>query len=174
MAGTTTNNAWPYPTSTDLVTNGATAQQAMADAIDTSTGKGLIAWQSWAPTLSGGWLNGNGVWAAAKYCQIGKTVILKGLFTIGTTTTKGTNLIVSLPVTAVTHTTIAEASGLVYWIPAGVGSWGVVYPLTTTTARFLAYTTAGAYLDSAQVTATVPATWATGNTISFSFTYEAA
>jgi hypothetical protein len=171
---TTTNNGWETPDDTDLVKDGALAMRTLGNSIDTSTGKGLLAWQSWAPTLSGGWLNGNGVWTTAKYCQIGKTVLVKGQFTIGTTTTKGTNLIVSLPVTAVTHTTIAEASGLVYWTPAGVGSWGVVYPNTTTTARFLSYTTNGTYLDSAQVTATVPGTWATTNTFSFSLTYEAA
>ena len=35
MAGTTTNYAIPYPTSTDLVKDGATAQQSMATSIDT-------------------------------------------------------------------------------------------------------------------------------------------
>lgn len=174
MAGTTTNNAWTYPTSTDLVKDGATAIQTLADGIDTSTGKGLIAWQTWAPTLSAGWLNGNGVWNVAKYCQIGKTVFVKGSFTLGTTTTKGADCLVSLPVTAVTHATAGQATGAGYWTPAGIGSWGVVYVYTTTTARLLAYTTAAAYLDSALFSATVPGVWATSNTISFSFSYEAA
>ena len=35
MAGTTTNYAFPYPTSTDLVRNGASAIQSLADSIDT-------------------------------------------------------------------------------------------------------------------------------------------
>lgn len=34
MAGTTTNYAFPYPTSTDLVRNGASAIQSLADSID--------------------------------------------------------------------------------------------------------------------------------------------
>lgn len=36
MAGTTTNYAWTYPTSTDLVKDGATAIQTLATAQDTS------------------------------------------------------------------------------------------------------------------------------------------
>jgi hypothetical protein len=35
MAGTTTNYGFPYPTSTDLVRNGATAIQSFADSVDT-------------------------------------------------------------------------------------------------------------------------------------------
>ena len=38
MAGTTSNYAFPYPTSTDLVRNGATAIQSLADSIDSFIG----------------------------------------------------------------------------------------------------------------------------------------
>lgn len=34
MAGTTTNYGFPYPTSTDLVRNGASAMQSLADSVD--------------------------------------------------------------------------------------------------------------------------------------------
>jgi len=95
-------------------------------------------------------------------------------FTIGTTTTKGSDLTFTLPVTAVTHSTPAQSAGIGYWTPAGVGSWGVAYVLTTTTGRLLAYTTGGTYLDTATFAAAVPALWATTNTINFSLTYEAA
>lgn len=37
MAGTTTNYGWTYPTSTDLVKDGATAMQTLASAIDTTS-----------------------------------------------------------------------------------------------------------------------------------------
>jgi len=36
--GTTTNNSWPYPESSDYVADGATAIENLADAIDTSIG----------------------------------------------------------------------------------------------------------------------------------------
>ena len=36
MATTTPNFGWPVPTSTDLVKDGATAMEALGDAIDTS------------------------------------------------------------------------------------------------------------------------------------------
>jgi hypothetical protein len=38
MATTTPNNGWPVPTSTDLVKNGATAIEALGDAIDATLG----------------------------------------------------------------------------------------------------------------------------------------
>jgi hypothetical protein len=36
--GNTANNNWPYPESTDLVKDGATAIENLADAIDTTLG----------------------------------------------------------------------------------------------------------------------------------------
>ena len=174
MATTTPNNGWSVPTSTDYVKDGASAIETLGDAIDASVGTGLLAWQSWAPTLSGGWANGNGTWTVAKYCKLGKTVFVKASFTIGSTTTKGTNFLVSLPFTAVTHANVNEAAGLVYWTPAGIASVGEIYVVSTTTARAMAMKTDGAYLDLTQATATVPGTWATNNTITFNFSYEAA
>jgi hypothetical protein len=44
--GTTTNNGWTYPESTDLVKDGATAIQTLADDIDTTLGV-------YAPSTSG-------------------------------------------------------------------------------------------------------------------------
>jgi hypothetical protein len=174
MAGTTTNNGWDYPTSTDYVKDGATAIQTLATDIDTSTGKGLIAWQSWAPTLSGGWLNGNGTWAA-EYAQLGKTVFVRGDFTVGSTTTKGTGLTISLPVTArsgsITTASVAPASATV-----GGSNTQILFGYigTTTTFTLFAMNAAGTYLTRTNVTATVPATWATSDEINFAFTYEAA
>ena len=174
MAGTTTNNAWTYPTSTDLVKDGASAIQTLATGIDTSTGKGLIAWQTWAPTLSAGWANGNGVWEAY-YCQIGKTVHVDASFTLGSTTTKGTPMTVSLPVTAKrpgtnTRRVIGTAIGYL-----GSGFYPLI-PFQTTTTTFTPYlvTASGTYAQAGSITSTGPATWATSDSIHFSLTYEAA
>jgi len=170
MAGTTTNNGWTYPTSTDYVKDGATAIQTLATGIDTSTGKGLIAWQSWAPVLGGGWLNGNGVWTA-RYCQIGKTVHLSAKFVLGTTTTKGSTISMTLPVTA------QAASSMPYtlrYVIGGVEGTGMAYVLTTTTVVYRLMNVAGTYPSYTSFTATTPATWATGDEFEITMTYEAA
>lgn len=170
MAGTTTNNGWTYPTSTDYVKDGATAIQTLATGIDTSVGTGLKAWTTWAPTLSSGWLNGNGTWDA-NYAQVGKIVVVNAVFTIGSTTTKGTTLQVSLPVTA------ADTVGLVGTAYANSG--GSTYQLanliqSTTTLRLYAINAAGTYSAIVGITSAVPATWATGDVIRFQCVYEAA
>lgn len=54
MAGTTANNSWPYPESTDFVADGATAIENLADAIDISMPRGYMAHDTVASyTLTG-------------------------------------------------------------------------------------------------------------------------
>ncbi len=171
MATTTPNNGWPVPTSTDYVKDGASAIESLGDAIDTSVGTGLLAWTSWAPTLSGGWLNGNGVWTA-KYAQIGKIVHVAANFVVGSTTTKGTSLLVNLPITAnadriinfVSNNTVAGSSLNVL---LGINN-------SNTTIQMRVLNASATYLTHGQVTATVPATWATGDELNMAFTYQAA
>lgn len=129
------------------------------------------AWTTWAPTLSGGWTNGTGVWTA-KYVQIGKTVIATGYFVAGNGL-KGTGLTISLPVTAANANNI---NGSAY---GSVSLGATIKPLmvfigSTTTFSLLALGSAAAYVDANQVTASAPLTWASGSIISFTITYEAA
>jgi len=129
------------------------------------------AWETWAPTLSGGWANGNGTWTA-RYVQIGKTVHVAASFIIGSTTTKGTTLTVSLPVNMFNQSLASGSTGR-----AGIG--GAIFPL------LMGASNAGAinlwslnasltYGQYATTSATVPATWATNDTIIFGITYQAA
>jgi hypothetical protein len=168
MPTTTPLNAWPVPVSTDLVKDGAEAIEDLGDAIDASVGSGLLAWQTWAPTLSLGWLNGNGTWDA-KYCQIGKIVHFRGTFTIGTTTTKGTNLAISLPVTR-------ASIAYVNFEMLGIGTNSIfgAYSGTTTTITTFVSNASATYLTRNTITATTPFTWATGDGFVISGTYEAA
>lgn len=172
MATVTPNNNWPVPTSTDFVKDGATAIESLGDAIDASVGTGLLAWTSWAPTLSGGWLNGNGTWTAV-YSQVGKVVNVYGLFTVGTTTTKGLGMTVSLPVTG-------KASRLnsVFPIRSNQGAGSSLLGRMTSTTSFTveAQDASGTYVGGGVAIngASVPQAWVTGQTISFLFTYEAA
>jgi hypothetical protein len=126
------------------------------------------AWQSWAPTLSGGWANGNGTWVA-RYVQIGKTVHYQAVFTIGSTTTKGTSLTYSLPITANSSTALTQVD-----FRTNVNATFVSYLVNTTTASVLCLTVSGTNVIRTNITATVPLTWATGNELYFSGTYEAA
>jgi hypothetical protein len=169
MATTTPINGWPVPVSTDLVKDGAVAIETLGDAIDASVGSGLLAWQSWAPTLGTGWANGNGVWDA-KYCKIGKTVHVQASFTLGSTTTKGSNMTCSLPVTAKT----AAQQPVVGSVVRGFVNYLQGAITGTTSFSMYCMNVAGTYPTVALITATVPITWQTGDIMYFAFTYEAA
>jgi hypothetical protein len=168
---TTTNNGWTTPDDTDLVKDGALAIRDLGQEIDTSVGEGLKAWKTWAPTLSGGWANGNGTWTA-RYVQIGKTVHVAASFTIGSTTTKGTTLTVSLPVNMFNQSLTSGFNAR-----AGIG--GTIYPLfmgasSVGAINLFVSNAAGTYAAYNGVTSTVPATWATSDSIIFGITYQAA
>ena len=176
MAGTTTNNGWDYPSSTDLVKDGAVNIQTLAQDIDTSTGKGLIAWQAYTPTLSNITL-GTGNIVNFYYCKIGKTVFVRGAITIGTS---GGNVVapadVSLPVTAV--------GTIGYLSPIGRSmsyNGTTIYPgdlieITTTTARLGTWNSASTYVSRVDTGNSIPFTWSSGATriIWVELRYEAA
>lgn len=128
------------------------------------------AWQSWSPVLGGGWLNGNGVWNAT-YAQIGKTVIARGFFTLGSTTTKGTDMRVTLPVTAastfLSWNCYSSVAGSQYALIARLES--------TTSLRIVAQVASATYVTVTQIIGgSVPGIWATNDTLAFQITYEAA
>jgi hypothetical protein len=135
----------------------------------TITGSGFDAWQSWAPTLSSGWANGNGTWVAA-YAQIGKTVHVRGQFTLGSTTTKGNILSCSLPVNSAVAAPqfifgchMISGSGRYYGVcrMGGTGVFSIDVQNASST-----------YVTNTSLGASIPETWVTGNSISFSFSYE--
>jgi hypothetical protein len=168
---TTTNNGWETPDDTDLVKDGALAMRTLGQAIDTSVGTGLLAWQTWAPTLSSGWLNGNGTYDA-KYCKIGKIVHWRVTFTVGSTTTKGTGMVISLPVTAAATN---SPMGAVGFLTTGSTRYIASVLFNNTTTVSIGTTVASAtYATWNTMTATTPFTWATGDIVILAGTYEAA
>lgn len=170
---TTTNNGWTTPDDTGYVRDGALNIRTLGSAIDTSVGKGLLAWQTWAPTFpAGGWVANNGVWDA-KYCQVGKTVFAYGYFTLGTTTTKGTSMIISLPVTA-RASTLGVGSAFCGVTSTSTLSTLHAIPNSTTSFQLAGMNVAGTYAALASVTGTVPISFTTGSVFSFQITYEAA
>jgi len=173
MATTTTNNAWAIPQSTDLVTNGATAIATLGSAIDTSVGTGLKAWTAFTPTISGGWAVGNGTWVAY-YSQLGKNVDAYGEFTVGSTTTKGTGLTISLPPSLPVRVN-QNQSWFTSMLAAGTGNWKGSWRLaSTTTMTLTTLFVSGTGIGEASITSTVPATWATGDKVRFQINYETA
>lgn len=166
---TTTNNGWTIPASTDYVKDGYAAIDTLGQAIDTSVGTGLLAWQSYTPTLSGGWSAGNGTFDA-RYAKLGKIVIVSFVFTLGSTTTKGTNFTFSLPTNART----SLSSFTPAYLYRGVGQYGSVSVASATTANVIVFNTAATYLNGDLISSTVPGTWTTNDYIKLQFIYEAA
>lgn len=118
-------------------------------------------WTSYTPTLTNLTL-GNGT-LTARYTQIGKTVIVKFSFVLGTTSAVGTQPIFSLPVGITANTTPAWTPGEAKFEDVGGGVYsGFTFFQSTTTIRFFANTVSGAYIKEANVSATVPFTF--GNT----------
>jgi hypothetical protein len=128
------------------------------------------AWQTYAPTLSTGWSNGTGVYNAAKYCQIGKTVHVVIQFTTGNGL-KGTTMDISLP----TPSSVVGASIGFARFTIGSTTLGYVASLTSGIGRVYSMGSAGTYVNQASITSSVPAAWgASGDVIQLTLTYEAA
>jgi hypothetical protein len=129
------------------------------------------AWSSYTPTWTNFTVAASTV--DAKYIQIGKIVHFKIKLTLAGGNVPSGSVSVSLPVTAISH-------GTTPYFNIGQGSandgGAVVYPLapcltSTTTAAVFAMDASAVY---AFVAATVPFTWANGDILMLSGTYEAA
>jgi hypothetical protein len=140
----------------------------------TALGSGGI-WQSYTPTYTGFTL-GNGT-AVFRYAKIGKTVIVQGTITFGSTTSV-TNFIASLPSTSATaqygtNAVIGEFSAL----DDGINSYhGFVrwHSSTEFRPRTMNPVSSTGPIVSGTVSATSPFTWGTGDVMNFSFIYEEA
>lgn len=143
--------------------------------LSTTTGELGGVWTDWTPTLvniSGGTLT------FAKYMRIGKTVHYRFKYTMAGANISGTATF-TLPVAA-----FSAASDSASKTPVGTaiyydtnGGWvpGVVYLSSSTTVAVLTtHNVASTYPTLASVSGTVPFTWASGDAINVSGTYEAA
>lgn len=134
------------------------------------------AWTTWTPTLVS--LSG-GTQTFAKYQQIGKTVHFRFMYTLAGAGV-GSSPSFTLPVAAASDYKPASLDGPMAFFASYNDSGGnLVSPLTTfissaSVVRFLAPTTGGTYEGVANVTSTVPITWASGDYIFCCGTYEAA
>jgi hypothetical protein len=176
MAGTTTNNGWDYPTSTDYVKDGATAIQTLADDIDTSVGTGLLTWTSYTPTLAGtGWAVGAGS-VSGYYSKLGKNINFQIRVVFGAGATFGAGRpTLTLPVTARSVSgNIDFVTDIAYLDDSATLRYQGTCDMTTTTVDLFVWNSAGTYVVASGLTSTVPMTWAANDVIYVSGTYEAA
>ena len=121
------------------------------------------AWTSYTPTVSN-WTGGNGTSSGA-YILAGKLVHFRVKFVFGSTSTAAGNFAATLPVTAVAARTFAFTAGA--YDTSGTAHYGLTSLATSTTGLIVKQ------VDT-NLSATVPFTWATGDEIYVSGTYEAA
>ena len=157
-----------------LIKDGTVAPGTITPAgLVTGTGASW-AWQNYVPTWTNLVIGSSTV--VAKYCQIGKTVFVRGSVVIAGGNFPTADLTISLPVTSVATYTVGDAlAGNVNFndvgtrIYEGNATWG-----STTTARFRAKIITATYVSDSQLSATIPHGWANSDTFNWAFSYEAA
>jgi hypothetical protein len=125
-----------------------------------------VAWTSFTPT----WTNltvGAGV-GTYSYCKVGRLVVASYEFVLGAGSAVGTGPYVTLPVPASSNQLIAAVSEYRDSAPAGV-YWGVA--LQSGSVMLMCRMSAEA---RTAVTASSPFTWATGDSLRFTITYQSA
>lgn len=156
-------------TNNSVVTANVTDGSITPAKLITGTGSGW-ALTSFTPT----WTNlavGNAV-QASKYIQTGKWITAIYDLTFGTTTSVSGTIIVSLPVTSVSHGSSSKAGDGLF-INTGVAEYPLVSEFaSTTTISFLAINAAGTYAVLAASSATIPFSFGTGSRISATVVYE--
>jgi len=129
---------------------------------------------SYTPTITNGTL-GNGT-LTARYAQVGNLVFTKILFTLGSTSTVGTDLQFSLPVTAAsTANTQLVPVGMSLLEDTGVENFiGGARLYTTTTVAPYPFDPSSSKFRIGGLSATAPFTWGSTDKIGVHFWFEAA
>ncbi len=140
--------------------------------VSAAAGK-LNAWTAWSPSYTNLTI-GNGT-VVARAVQIGDKVEAYWSFALGSTSSVGTGPTVSLPVTRSSNYTDSEMLwGPIYLKAGGTQFVGVIRSPSTTTVGILRHIVSGSNTVIGTVDATNPGTWTTGDTMSFTITYEVA
>lgn len=176
MTATTPVYALPYPETTDPP-DGPSQMSALALAVETElaklNGTGAAAWTAFTPT----WTNitiGNGTSECA-YIKRGRLVVARFKLTFGSTTVITSTPQPGLPVTAAAAASLAQADLAVYRdVSASSNFFGIIHMASTTVVQFSQLGRASATDAFASISATVPFTWATGDIMGGTVTYEAA
>jgi hypothetical protein len=155
-------------------TEGMTSYRTDANFVDIYDGSlwqpavSVAAWIPFTPTLNNITL-GNGTVDFA-YAQIGKTVHVRFLLTVGTTTSIGTNANFNLPVG---NGGTPNATYTVTYLDNGSAFYTGVIFLSGNGANFWLTNVGATYPTVGSVTANTPFTWANLDQLSGVFTYQA-
>ena len=168
---TTTNNGWTTPNDSDPFKDGALAIRTLGNGIDTSVGTGLLAWTAYTPTL-GGVTVGNGT-TSFFYSRIGKTVFVKGKFTLGSTSAITGSISVSFPFTARNNIVVYSINGNCMFFNNSVLIQGQNY-YGSSSVNLQALLANGTYVTGTPTSGSVPFTWLNGHSFTIECTYEAA
>jgi hypothetical protein len=156
-----------YATSNEFLYayNGA-AWIPFASAVGSGTGY-MGAWTGYTPTLTGITLGSGTV--AFTWIRQGNTVQVRGRFTFGAGSGVTGAISISLPATAVSANWVPNVSAR-----AAGADYGMLGIAATGSVGVHALGSAGAYINRVTTSSTIPATWTSGDYITFSATYEAA
>jgi hypothetical protein len=108
-----------------------------------------------------------------KYVQIQKLVLVQGTLTFGSTTSISGSPNITFPVNSVTYPG-GTPVGMVRVFTPGNAYFGFTQPISATQIAIRLFNVSGIYLQVGGFDATTPWTWATGDSISVQFVYEAA
>jgi hypothetical protein len=129
----------------------------------------LGAWTAYTPSWTGLSL-GNGSTSAA-YSQVGKTITVRFTITFGSTTTVTGPVDVTLPTSAKSSYSLTHSLGTVTFFQSSLYPGHVIF-INLNVVRLVAYDASSTYASTADLTSTVPVTWATGASIHGTLTYE--
>ncbi len=124
-------------------------------------------WASYTPSITGGTV-GNGT-LTGSFVQIGKTVVFRAAFTLGSTSTITGNFSFSLPLTASSGNFVATAT----IEDTGTARYfGMCYTSGTTAVDVYALSTSGANATIAPFSDTSPFTWTTNDFVQVSGVFQ--
>ena len=129
----------------------------------------IATWTDYTPSFAGGVTVGNGTWAAG-YAIVNKILFFQGKFTLGSTSAITGNVTLTVP----DSRTLFNNTEIVGNVRMTVGSGSDVFLGTitengSTAVRVNVSDSSSTYLGSSQITATIPATWQSNNTMSITY-----
>lgn len=169
MPGSTATLAMPYPLATEPVSQGDDAIKALAERVEAVFGTPGVAWTAYTPGLAGA-AQGNGTLTGG-FFKLGKTRHFWAKFVLGSTSTiSGNPISLGLPTAARSAT---EGWGALTgdFLDSGTARYGAQVDRGTSVVSLYTIGANGLY---GAVTPTAPFTWAAGDIVFTSGTYEAA
>jgi len=130
----------------------------------------IATWTTYTPAFSAGVTVGNGTWDAA-YNIVNKILFFQGKFTLGSTSAITGSVGLTIP----DSRTISDNSEILgnCRLFSGSGSpnvfYGAVQESSSTSVSLVVYNSSTTYLSGSNLSATIPATWVTANTLAISY-----